>query len=244
MRLDEMFNLDEGAADASFRQKAEKVYNKLLQELKADPEIFIESMSTTENTMNFSTMLEHDPARLMLYVVYTPGPGDGSYTPANEEKGLPARIIISIHDEAESIARRKKSSKQPNGWKFSMVAYDLIADPKFKSVFTHEYVHHMDVLRKKGTLPTSNRKISSSEYYRNPLEQNAYMQEIFSDIENEAKLRPQEWMLLPHGEFYKKVLAYAQKEHPNFVKALGKKQLPHFKKRVMQLWQDLEEVPE
>lgn len=243
MRLDDMFPLDEGAEDASYRRKAEKVYNKLLQEVQADPDIFVQSMGSS-NTISHAAMLERDPTDLMLYITYTPEHGDASYTPANETKGLPARIVISIHDDADAIARRKESMKKENGWSFNLVAHDVVADPKFKSVFTHEYVHHMDTLRRKGAVSVSNRGESEAGYYQHPFEQNAYMQEIFADIENEAKLHPQEWMLLPHEEFYKKALAYAQKSHPKFMGAMRKRQLPHFKKRVMQLWQDLEEIPE
>jgi len=247
MRLRDVFML-EGAHDAENRKLAQDAFDKLRAGLLSSPESawkkeqilrYVNDTRTSWTLVPPAT--EGLPDDLSVHLAIVP-----------EGKGFPEASFVG------------KGPNRPGGHIFIYVeltkdVYDrVLVDPvkarvtahrnatklldHVRGEFIHEYTHYLDRKRMKGKVAPSSlsREKGKAAYFAHPFELNAFIQEMFDSFEHVVAQRP-ELMGLDANEFYKNFINHTKREQPAFYAYIRKRNIPRLKKRVAQLYQDLED---
>jgi hypothetical protein len=236
--LDEYFKLLEGADDAKFRARSIDVHNKLTKALTVDKSkidvvvnvgILLDDMSMDDLSIEFARRSE------------------------NEKSKSDAKFVTNINKKEKKIVLfidvpSKVAEMSDGQWRKILQKGDNVAKimERTKGLFYHEFVHYMDFARAPGTKKafanfTSRKRsgtTSKKDYFNDPLESNAIIQQGLTQIEDYLNKVTKNKALKIIGkspdEFYKLVLDLIP-GHKHF----NEKYKSKLKKRTASMWTDV-----
>lgn len=246
--LDTYFNLLEGADDQKFRTLATSTFKGLLKALESVKESDLKMPKAGKLVVSVSVgeLLKKKQFKDLELWFEAVEDVKGKATRGRffmSLGGKPARIELYV-----SAPKNVIDVLTPESWK--QVVQKKIAQilPRMQEVFTHEFIHYLDVGRMN---PDSREKAvdksilaaksgEDSKYYTDPLEYNAFVQQGLTKIQNyigntKNKAKVEAVIGKTPTEFYNLVLKVIPAEMKKHMNDVYKNKL---KKRVAQMWTD------
>ena len=247
MRLKDVFII-EGAHDAEFRAQAQQAFDTLRKNLENSPasawkqEVMASKVFDTRTSWQFVRPIDNDmPEDLSIHFALVPE-GEGFPQAMFSRRGpkKPGGIIFIFFAIPEDRYARVLENPEKAKEVARINAVKML--DASRTPFIHEYMHYIDRSRTKGdVLPSSMyRDKGRTEYFAHPLEMNAFMQEMFDQLEQAAKKNPK---ILGNNinEFYRNFVSLTMHSNPAFYAHIRQRNIPRLKKRVAQLYNDIKD---
>lgn len=216
----------EGQDDRIFRNEAKKDFYALMNELINRPELF--------KVDHRNVMLKRGKSDSFPYLSVR-----FNFSPANWADDVNASFAPLVGGGGALIV--VNVSCDVNAPYFDPLKWLIDNQRLWRMAFMHELVHYYDWQRighdDWRKLPKTK---DGNKYYQDPIEQNAYFQSIAAEIAREYKNRIHLIKNMGVNEFYRMFVQMMDDEAMiNPDKMYRKRQIPHLKKRVAQLYQDI-----
>lgn len=218
----------EGQDDRIFRNEARNDFEILMSELTNKPELFkvdpryvLLKRGKSEHFPDLSIRFNFGPMNWAEDV-------DASFSPIVGGGG--ALIVVNIKCDVN------EQYFDPLKWLTENQRY-------WRLPFIHELIHYYDWQRighDEWSKLSKSRPTDGNKYYQDPIEQNAYFQQIAAEVVRAYKNRIHLIKNMGVNEFYR-VFVQMMDEDARIdpEKMYRKRQIPHLKKRVAQLYQDI-----
>ena len=222
-------NVFEGQDDRMFRLEAGAKLAEFVEYTKQNPEV----AHVGERQVSFKKRsVPVLPKELIVMFFFKPGagPARGQFMPTHG--GGAATILLDIQTDVN----------EPG---FDPLQYVMTRASDYREAWIHEYMHFLDWKRIgydswKEMSSRQKKKAGPDDSYRSyvqdPVEQNAFFQQVADRITNEI---PQEQVaVMDVNEFYR-IFIEKMKELFDPNELYRQRQMPNLKKRVAQLYQDI-----
>jgi hypothetical protein len=247
MRLKDVFII-EGAQDAEFRAQAQQSFDTLRKNLNNSPaaawlpEKLVRKVHNKDTSWQFGPPITNGlPQDLDIHFALVPQ-GEG-FSEATYARRVPPKTggVMFIFFELPP-QKYQEVLRDPGKAKEVARLNAVRMLDKVRRQFIHEYMHYIDRSRTKGTVEPSSlaRQRGQTDYYKHPLEMNAYIQEMSDEVEQAVKRDPK---VLGRSvtEFYKNFISITKRANPAFYAYIRQRNVPKLKKRIAQLYNDLKD---
>jgi hypothetical protein len=247
VRLSEFF-LPEGAQDTELRVRADQAFEGLKREIESSPQLVRHEPESRQQYSQDEDVLfrfkgsrsESLPDDLDVVFVVTAQKSGNRAVFQSFKDGRKSTIAIYLRYPRRSVDSVRQDPKRADAI-FSAPTQWL---SQYKSDFVHEYIHYIDKTRAPQAQRGSH-GLKPDEYYNDPFEQNALMQELFSEFEQQLqKLDPTQLDALKQMDgnaFYQFFIGWLKMNKHPFERKMNGDTERRLKKRVARFWQDLKQ---
>lgn len=243
--------LPEGIHDAAFRARAQDAWKKMIDAIELDPHVlYTADGEQLGGPATYILSKDFFPeSNFIVAFVFVPENKRPFYGDIrNVARGKVP--VISLYIKSSRGLLAAVGERSDIGWFFGNQIREML-DGQNKSAFIHEFTHLLDYGRFKGSPPHSGEQYRAgkiAQHYNNPVETNAYTQELFAAFEDEIEKysgsmgdEPARWFRRfgkTASDFYTYFMKFAHGHSPSFFKYMDQRTATHLKKRVAQLYTD------
>lgn len=249
MSIRKVFLLTEQKETTAHRQQARTEYQKLVD---AIPGAHVEVMTGPTDELHSNEVGYFIPNVLDAVdalVVFTPPENNrpkGQFFAAGAGREKPILAVYEKEHPKDLIKRKLRATRGAIS-NANEEVQDIVR--KNFSIFVHEFIHGIDLVRAAGhnypnfendPRATPEEKIRKrQDYFNNDIELNAFMQQVFADVERLYNKNSTPWRIDDHQIFYDRVRRFVERNYPGFYNNMNQDSFRKFQKRAMQLWLEL-----